>query len=89
MTTPELQPNLTRRERRVLMYLAAGCTVDAVADAFERSPHTIKTQSDRIRRKLGARNQAHMVAIAYESGLLQPGALDRVDAVMSASACGA
>jgi DNA-binding CsgD family transcriptional regulator len=68
------------------MYLAAGFTVDVVARSLDRSPHTIKKQSDRIRVKLGARNQTHMVALGYELGLLGPGTITRVEAVRAATA---
>jgi DNA-binding CsgD family transcriptional regulator len=82
---PEPSKTLTRPERRVLMYLAAGCTMEGVARIVGRSPHTIKAQADAVRRKLGARSQAHMVAIAYEMKLLEPGTLRRMQAVLEAA----
>ena len=67
------------------MRLAAGCTVPEAAFDLGRSPHTVKKQCDSIRRKLGARTQAHMVALAYERGLLRKGSLNRIgDAICEA-----
>jgi len=38
------------------------------------SPHTAKTHVKRIMTKLAAHDRAQLVILAYESGLLTPGA---------------
>ena len=44
--------------------------------ARELSPATAKTHVSRATTKLGARDRAQLVVIAYESGLVRPGWLD-------------
>jgi len=37
------------------------------------SPATVKTHVNRAMAKLGARNRAQLVIVAYETGLVRPG----------------
>ncbi|RKR92107.1 LuxR family two component transcriptional regulator [Micromonospora pisi] len=63
---------LTEREREVLMLVAAGLSNDAIAERLVVSPLTAKTHVNRAMAKLGARDRAQLVVIAYQSGLVRP-----------------
>ena len=64
---------LTDREREVLALVAEGLSNDEIAARLFLSPLTSKTHVSRIMTKLGARDRAQLVVIAYESGLVTPG----------------
>ncbi|MEU6390245.1 response regulator transcription factor [Streptomyces sp. NPDC046939] len=63
---------LTVREREVLVQVAGGLSNDEIAERLEVSPLTVKTHVNRAMAKLGARDRAQLVVIAYESGLVRP-----------------
>jgi DNA-binding NarL/FixJ family response regulator len=63
---------LTVREREVLVLVAGGHPNDEIAERLEVSPLTVKTHVNRAMAKLGARDRAQLVVIAYESGLVRP-----------------
>ncbi|GGN45874.1 response regulator [Streptomyces kronopolitis] len=63
---------LTGREREVLTLVAGGLSNDEIAGQLEVSPLTVKTHVNRAMAKLGARDRAQLVVIAYESGLVRP-----------------
>jgi DNA-binding NarL/FixJ family response regulator len=69
---PELKA-LTDREREVLALVASGLNNDEIAKELYLSPLTAKTHVSRILTKLGARDRAQLVVIAYETGLVSPG----------------
>ena len=64
---------LTGREREVLVLVAGGHSNDEIAEQLAVSPLTVKTHVNRAMAKLGARDRAQLVVIAYESGLVRPG----------------
>jgi DNA-binding NarL/FixJ family response regulator len=64
---------LTEREREVLELVAGGLTNNEIASKLHMSPLTAKTHVSRILTKLGARDRAQLVVIAYETGLVNPG----------------
>jgi DNA-binding NarL/FixJ family response regulator len=64
---------LTEREREVLALVAGGLTNDEIASELYLSPLTAKTHVSRAMTKLGARDRAQLVVIAYETGLVRPG----------------
>jgi DNA-binding NarL/FixJ family response regulator len=64
---------LTDREREVMALAAAGLSNDQIAERLVVSSATAKTHVSRAMIKLGARDRAQLVVIAYESGLARPG----------------
>ncbi|WP_053849737.1 response regulator transcription factor [Streptomyces sp. NRRL B-24085] len=64
---------LSDREREVLALVARGLNNTEIADALGLSPLTAKTHVSRIMGKLGARDRAQLVIVAYESGVVTPG----------------
>ena len=63
---------LTEREREVMALAAAGSSNDEIAAELHVSPATAKTHVSRAMAKLGARDRAQLVVIAYETGLVAP-----------------
>ncbi|MEV5571728.1 response regulator transcription factor [Spirillospora sp. NPDC052269] len=64
---------LTVREREVLELVAAGMSNDEIARHLVLSHATAKTHVSRILAKVGARDRAQLVVLAYESGVVRPG----------------
>ena len=64
---------LTEREREVMALVAEGLSNNEIAQRLFVSPATAKTHVSRAMVKLGARDRAQLVVIAYESGLVRPG----------------
>jgi DNA-binding NarL/FixJ family response regulator len=65
---------LTPREREVMALVASGLSNDEIAGRLFLSPLTVKTHVSRTMLKLGARDRAQLVVIAYQTGLVSPGA---------------
>lgn len=61
---------LTDREREVLALIGAGLSNDEIAARLVVSPATARTHVSRGMTKLGARDRAQMVVIAYQAGLV-------------------
>ena len=74
LVVPAALALLTEREREILLLVARGHANGAIADELVISPHTAKTHVNRMMTKLGAHDRAQLVIIAYESGVLVPGA---------------
>jgi DNA-binding NarL/FixJ family response regulator len=70
---PRLLDELTGREREVLRHVGLGASNDEIAARLVISPATARTYVSRLLLKLNARDRAHLVIIAYESGLVTPG----------------
>ncbi|MBH5333858.1 response regulator transcription factor [Streptomyces pactum] len=64
---------LTEREREVMALVGIGLTNEEIARRLVVSPLTAKTHVSRTMVKLGARDRAQLVVLAYETGLVRPG----------------
>ncbi|MCX4960797.1 response regulator [Streptomyces virginiae] len=64
---------LTDREREVMALVGMGLSNEEIARRLVVSPLTAKTHVSRTMVKLGARDRAQLVVLAYESGLVRPG----------------
>jgi DNA-binding NarL/FixJ family response regulator len=71
--SPQSLSVLTAREREVLALVGTGLSNEEIADRLYLSPLTAKTHVSRAMTKLGARDRAQLVVLAYESGLITPG----------------
>jgi DNA-binding NarL/FixJ family response regulator len=61
---------LTEREREVMALVARGLSNDQIAELLTISPATAKTHVSRAMVKLGARDRAQLVVLAYQSRLV-------------------
>ena len=70
---PRVLEELTDREREVLTLVGEGLSNDEIAERLVISPLTAKTHVSRAMVKLGVRDRAQLVVLAYESGVVRPG----------------
>jgi len=63
---------LTGREREVLALVGRGLSNDEIGSALFLSPATARTHVSHAMVKLGARDRAQLVVIAYQAGLVTP-----------------
>jgi DNA-binding NarL/FixJ family response regulator len=64
---------LTAREREIMALVAQGLSNDQIAELLTISPATAKTHVSRAMVKLGARDRAQLVVLAYQTGLVLVG----------------
>jgi len=64
---------LTDREREVMTLVAGGLNNDEIGRSLFMSAATAKTHVSRAMIKLGARDRAQLVVLAYETGLVRAG----------------
>jgi DNA-binding NarL/FixJ family response regulator len=64
---------LTERESEIVALVGTGLSNQEIAERLVVSPLTAKTHVSRAMVKLGARDRAQLVVIAYETGLVRPG----------------
>ena len=64
---------LTEREREVMTLVAGGLNNEEIGQRLFMSGATAKTHVSRAMIKLGARDRAQLVVLAYESGLVRAG----------------
>lgn len=73
VSEPEEFKSLTTRERELMILVATGLSNEDIAERLYLSPLTVKTHVNRAMMKLGARDRAQLVVLAYEGGLVQVG----------------
>ncbi|HZD73656.1 MAG TPA: response regulator transcription factor [Actinomycetota bacterium] len=69
---PDALRLLTDREREVMALVAGGLSNQQIAQTLVVSAATAKTHVSRAMVKLGARDRAQLVVMAYQSGLVRP-----------------
>lgn len=62
--------SITDREYTVLLLIADGTSNQDIADELKDNINTVKGIVRRIYARLGARDRAHAVALAYHRGIL-------------------
>lgn len=62
---------ITPTHARYLRLLAQGYTAREIAAVFGRSESTVMSAVKDMRRKLHAKNSAHLISIGYQKGILK------------------
>jgi DNA-binding NarL/FixJ family response regulator len=70
VVAPAERPVLSAREREILALVGRGMTRKAIGAQLGISPKTVASHLERITIKLGAKTQAHAVALAVADGLV-------------------
>ncbi|WP_336209789.1 response regulator transcription factor [Nonomuraea sp. LPB2021202275-12-8] len=64
---------LTEREREILVLIARGLSNTEIAQELGVSPSTVKNHVTSLFAKIGVRDRAQSVIVAYEAALISPG----------------
>lgn len=70
---PAEPAGLTGREREILVLIARGRSNPEIAADLAASPSTVKNHVTSLFAKIGVRDRAQAVVVAYEAALVQPG----------------
>ncbi|MEV0381865.1 response regulator transcription factor [Nonomuraea sp. NPDC050643] len=70
---PAALTGLTDREREILVLIARGRSNPEIATELSVSPSTVKNHVTSLFAKIGARDRAQAVIVAYEAALIHPG----------------
>lgn len=70
VSTLDPYETLTTREREVLRLAAEGLSNSDIADRLSISPRTVEVHRAHMMKKLGLRNQTHLVRYAIQRGIL-------------------
>jgi DNA-binding CsgD family transcriptional regulator len=68
---PKRQISTSPSEREVMALVAGGLSNDEIAERLYVSPLTVKTHINRAVMKVGARDRAQLVVLAYQTGLVR------------------
>ncbi len=71
MNEPQDKCPLTSAELRVLRFMADGASAKEAAAQIGRSFNGVNARTKIMRRTIGAKNSAHMVAIAFRKGWIE------------------
>lgn len=69
--SPDSGNNLTERETQVVSLIARGRTEREIADELSISQSTVHFHAEQARRKLDARNRAHLAALVVARGIIE------------------
>lgn len=72
-SAPAELAGLTDREREILVLIARGRSNAEIAAELSVSPSTVKNHVTRLFAKIGVRDRAQAVIVAYEAALIHPG----------------
>lgn len=70
---PPVLAALTEREREILVLIARGRSNTEISEALSVSPSTVKNHVTNLFAKIGVRDRAQAVIVAYEAALIHPG----------------
>ncbi|MEV1245003.1 response regulator transcription factor [Nonomuraea sp. NPDC052129] len=70
---PTTLDGLTERERETLVLIARGRSNAEIAEELDVSPSTVKNHVTNLFAKIGVRDRAQAVIVAYEAALITPG----------------
>ncbi|NUP03266.1 MAG: response regulator transcription factor [Nonomuraea sp.] len=73
VTAPPVLAALTEREREILVLIARGRSNTEISKELSVSPSTVKNHVTNLFAKIGVRDRAQAVIVAYEAALIHPG----------------